>query len=101
MTVTPEMIEAGGAECDVGADRKQMLRRIYKAMRSKDPEIEHLQSQLNAATEALRPFAALAGKFSDCVVEICAPHPENPSPRIEPFDTRHFDAALKTVGSMG
>lgn len=48
---------------------------------------------------ALEPFAGLSGQFSGGVVEICAPHPDNPSARIEPFPTSKFDAARTALNS--
>lgn len=42
----------------------------------------------------LEPFAALADRFKlRTVVEVCYPHPDNPSPNIAPLDTKHFRAA--------
>ena len=44
-------------------------------------------SDLRALAYALRPFAALADKFSGTMVEVSDPHPDNPSRNIQPLQT--------------
>lgn len=53
--------------------------------------------------EALRPFARVAERFGAIeggIVEICRPHPDNPSPNIMPFGIEHFNRARATLTSQ-
>jgi hypothetical protein len=62
--------------------------------------IRRLREERDAAVELLTIVAEFSGKFSGSVVEICAPHPDNPSPRIEPFPTERFQRAASLVARL-
>lgn len=64
-------------------------------------EINRLSAALAVAEGALRPFAKLAGMFNRSVmIEVCEPHPENPSPRIQPMPTSCLDAAAEALATI-
>jgi hypothetical protein len=50
---------------------------------------------LAEAVRLLEPFGRLSDRLPNegVLVEVCRPHPDNPSPRIEPFLTKHLRAA--------
>lgn len=57
------------------------------------PSPDETAEKLRAAVAALEPFAKLAGKFTGVMVEVCDPHPANPSGRIQPMMANSFALA--------
>jgi hypothetical protein len=51
------------------------------------------EAEVARLRRALEPFVALADKFTGPMVEVCDPHPDNPSHTIQPFATMRFHAA--------
>jgi hypothetical protein len=68
------------------------LNELDRRQQSADVQIERMKA-------ALKPFAELSAKLPDegVVVEVCRPDPQNPSPRIEPFLTKHLRTAAGLV----
>lgn len=51
--------------------------------------------------DTLKPFAEVAERFQQChVVEICEPHPDNPSPNILPLPREWFERAADDLEAI-
>ena len=62
--------------------------------------LSHL-TLLREVEEALEVFARLAEKFPhEIVVEICSPHPDNPSRHIVPFYPAAFRRAARVLAKI-
>lgn len=55
-------------------------------------------AEIERLREALRPFADLADKFTGPMVEVCDPHPNNPSRTIQPLPAIYLEAAFQALG---
>jgi hypothetical protein len=67
-------------QADLRADLRELL-----------AESDRLRSLVEEAKGVVEPFARIAPCFDrHILVEVCEPHPDNPSPRIQPL----------TVGSL-
>lgn len=61
-------------------------------------ERDTLRALVAKLVEALEPFDGLAHKFrAHVVVEVCAPHPDNPSRRIEPLYVSDLESASAAI----
>lgn len=59
------------------------------------------EAERDAAREALRPFADIARAFGgEAVVEVCRPHPANPSTRIYPMLGADLRKAAEVYASL-
>ena len=90
--------DGGGGDVDWWQD--YIRAELERAHEFYSDQHEALQRSNAEKDEALRPFADLADKFGAVegrTVEICLPHPGNPSPRIQPFSVEHFNAARKAL----
>jgi hypothetical protein len=56
-----------------------------KAWQERVKDCERLSAEREGLREALKPFAALDGFDKSIMIEVCEPHPDNPSPRIQPM----------------
>lgn len=85
---TPKPINPDGPEA---ADLVEALLAERAADKAR---LSHLEEQARKDAEALEPFAKLADDFDGlAVVEVCQPHPGNPSSRIEPLLVERLHAA--------
>ena len=79
-----------------------MARTVEHAMISPEAYADGLAAEIGRLRALLEPFAQLAEKFPGSpVVEISEPHPDNPSPHIEPFNTVHFRRAHSGLATGG
>lgn len=77
-----------------------MTETVENARISADAYADGLAEEIGRLRTALEPFARLAERFpTGSVVEISAPHPGNPSPHIEPFNTDHFRRAKALIAT--
>ena len=105
--VMNEQAEAGAV--DAAARRLQQrvdvaasLNHVYAANVELADYADGLAAEIGRLRALLEPFAQLAEKFPGSpVVEISEPHPDNPSPHIEPFNTVHFRRAHSGLATGG